>query len=212
MRRYETELAENREMVTESRELAEQVLQSSLARLSESVARAASRTIVVWGIRSPRPRTDIVKLRPGSLPLEATLTEVESGNAVPWQTLPDGSAIFVSAAVPALGYRTYAIDTKAVPATEPAAQPSANTLENNYYRITFDPTTGAITSIYDKELNKELVDSTAPYGFNEYLYERIETSNWDAPPCVASGVSSDTPGIARSSGQHHDDQGDSSRS
>ena len=180
MRRYETELAENREMVTESRGLAEQVLQSSLSRLSESVARAASRTIVVWNPLT-RQRTDIVKLRPGTLPLEATLTEVESGSPVPWQTLPDGSAIFVAAAVPALGYRTYAIDMKAVPATEPAAQPSANTLENSYYRIAFDPTTGAIKSIYDKELNKELVDSAAPYGFNEYLYERIETSNWDAP-------------------------------
>ena len=43
-------------------------------------------------------------------------------------------------------------------------------LENRFYRLEFDRTTGAIKSLYDKELKRELVDSTAPYGINQYIY------------------------------------------
>jgi chitodextrinase len=60
---------------------------------------------------------------------------------------------------------------------------SRSTLENQFYRIAFDPATGAITSIRDKQLDVELVDQGAPQKFNEYLYERYEspqarTSKW----------------------------------
>jgi hypothetical protein len=57
----------------------------------------------------------------------------------------------------------------------------APALENRYYRVTFDATTGTITGLFDKELNVELVDQAAPHRFNEYLYERFESSDWDAP-------------------------------
>jgi len=36
-----------------------------------------------------------------------------------------------------------------------------------------DSTTGGIKSIYDKELNKELIDQKSPYKFNQYIYEEI---------------------------------------
>jgi len=44
------------------------------------------------------------------------------------------------------------------------------TIESTYYRVSFDPATGAITSIFDKELKRELVDPKAPYRLNQYLY------------------------------------------
>jgi hypothetical protein len=43
-------------------------------------------------------------------------------------------------------------------------------LENGYYRIEVDPAAGAIKSLYDKQLSRELVDSSSPYRFNQYLY------------------------------------------
>jgi len=43
-------------------------------------------------------------------------------------------------------------------------------IENQYYRIEFDESSGAIKSIYDKELDRELVDQEAVYHLNEYLY------------------------------------------
>lgn len=56
--------------------------------------------------------------------------------------------------------------------TSPAAAraPRANALENAYYRVALDPASGAIKSIYDKELKQELVDAASPYRFNEYVY------------------------------------------
>jgi len=47
---------------------------------------------------------------------------------------------------------------------------AGNTFENPYYRITVDPSSGAIGKIWDKELNRELVDSASPFRFGAYLY------------------------------------------
>ena len=43
-------------------------------------------------------------------------------------------------------------------------------VENKYYRITVDPETGAVESIFDKQLDRELVDHHSPYKFGQYLY------------------------------------------
>jgi alpha-mannosidase len=47
---------------------------------------------------------------------------------------------------------------------------SANTLENQFYQVVLDTESGAVRSIFDKELNKELVNSASPYRFDQYLY------------------------------------------
>src|SRR5208337_992250 len=54
----------------------------------------------------------------------------------------------------------------------PPAPPavSGTTLENQFYRIVLDADGGAVKSIFDKELNKELVNTTSPYRFDQYLY------------------------------------------
>jgi alpha-mannosidase len=43
-------------------------------------------------------------------------------------------------------------------------------IENDYYRIEVDPAAGAVKSVYDKQLSRELVDLSSPYRFNQYLY------------------------------------------
>jgi alpha-mannosidase len=50
------------------------------------------------------------------------------------------------------------------------AEPESNIVQNRFYRVTFDPVRGAIKSIFDKELGRELVDTSSPYALNEYLY------------------------------------------
>jgi hypothetical protein len=47
---------------------------------------------------------------------------------------------------------------------------TGSTLENSYYRVVLDPDSGAVSSIFDKELNRELVNASSPYRFDEYLY------------------------------------------
>ena len=69
--------------------------------------------------------------------------------------------------VPPVGYKTYT-----APSTSKGEGRGGGSsfLENAFYKITFDPTTGAVKSIFDKELNRELVDQAAPYGLNQYIY------------------------------------------
>ena len=70
--------------------------------------------------------------------------------------------------VPACGYRVLKLGpARQRPEPEPA---EGNMIESRFYRVTFDPATGGITSILDKESGRELVDPKAPYRLNQYLY------------------------------------------
>ena len=76
---------------------------------------------------------------------------------------------FIAEDVPAVGYKVYHLrDSKET--LEPAATTQSTTLESPYYRVTLDPATGAVRSIYDKQLQRELVDEKSPYRFGQYLY------------------------------------------
>lgn len=80
---------------------------------------------------------------------------------------PGGSEMILYAdGVPGLGYKIIPIKNAQVEISKPA---SDDTLENLYYIIKFDKSTGAVSSIYDKDLKRELIDSSA-YGANGYLY------------------------------------------
>ena len=66
---------------------------------------------------------------------------------------------------------TRPIRLKEIPDAPPAPQAvSGETLENQFYRIVLDAESGAVKSIFDKELNKELVNASSPYRFDQYLY------------------------------------------
>ncbi|MCX7046517.1 MAG: polysaccharide lyase family protein [Candidatus Sumerlaeota bacterium] len=54
--------------------------------------------------------------------------------------------------------------------TESTQSTQGSTIESRFYRVTFDPATGAIKSLFDKEINRELADPKAPYRLNQYLY------------------------------------------
>ncbi len=71
--------------------------------------------------------------------------------------------------VPACGYRV--LKLAAAGPNRSGPQPAeGNVIESRYYRVEFDPSTGGITSIRDKELNQELVDPQAPFQLNQLLY------------------------------------------
>lgn len=71
--------------------------------------------------------------------------------------------------VPAVGYKLLSVvDAKSKLATAQAE--TGDVLENSFYRITLDAASGSIRSIWDKQLNRELVDADSPYRFGSYLY------------------------------------------
>ena len=101
------------------------------------------------------------------------LVDLATNRAVPYEVLSTGPAYrhirFHAQDVPSVGYKAYALkETKAEPETPQATAEGA--MENQYYRVVFDPASGAVKSILDKELNKELVNASSPYRFDQYLY------------------------------------------
>jgi hypothetical protein len=223
MRQYETELAENREMVIEAKEFSDRACDSALAKLAGMITTRADRSVIVVNPLA-RIRSDAVRLA-AEVGQRFQLRDALTGKEVPCQTLTDGTTIFVATNVPSLGYKTFSLITpdplpdsgEAWSLPEPLFESgvsypltptlslgerdgvrgnwahvhsrgsnllsSSSPLENRFYRIAFDPVTGAITSIRDKQLDVELVDQSAPHRFNEYLYERYEsaqarTSKW----------------------------------
>jgi hypothetical protein len=109
------------------------------------------------------------------------LVDIETQKVVPFEVLRDEPAYqrirFMARAVPAVGYRTYQVRDKAAPSPAPAPTPPADNairrvdaIENDFYRVRLDAQSGAIASIYDKQLGRELVDESSPYRFDQYVY------------------------------------------
>jgi hypothetical protein len=113
------------------------------------------------------------------------LVDIETRKVVPFEVLHDEPAYqrirFMAHGVPAVGYRTYQVRDKAASASVPMAstatpsstspsQAQPDTIENSFYRVRLDASSGAIASIYDKQLGRELVDESSPYRFGQYVY------------------------------------------
>ncbi|RDY61572.1 glycoside hydrolase family 38 C-terminal domain-containing protein [Flagellimonas nanhaiensis] len=113
------------------------------------------------------------------LPLdkEAKIVD-ENGNEVPAQLLrsrSDGSywSIWVKD-VPPLGFTTYNIEVNDNPLKKKAEEvPASNIFENDFYRITLDLSQNGIASMYDKVLQRELVDKGSTYKLGTLIYELL---------------------------------------
>jgi hypothetical protein len=76
--------------------------------------------------------------------------------------------------VPPLGYKSYRIE---VANEERSALPAADShmLENKFYRLTADPSSGGLASIVDKQTGRELVDPEADWTAGQLLLETLTT-------------------------------------
>jgi hypothetical protein len=86
--------------------------------------------------------------------------------------------VFLAQDLPSLGYRAYCIQPidgaqdrpcDGRPEFASSLRSGDDWLENRFYRIALDPTTGAIRSLFDKELGREWVDAHAPHPFNQLV-------------------------------------------
>ncbi len=76
---------------------------------------------------------------------------------------------FLAKDLPSVGYKCFSISygQNGPPAPAPT---NDSVVENSFYRVTLDPESGAVKSIFDKQLQREIVDSASPYRFGQYLY------------------------------------------
>ena len=89
---------------------------------------------------------------------------------------------FVANNVPAMGYKTYEIvpgGNSSVASTDLVL--TNTTIENRFFKITLDPETGTVSSIWDKESSTELVDNTAPHQVNQLITRWIKSGKEESP-------------------------------
>ena len=177
LRWYETELAENREMVTEAFEFQNKVRKDAQQRLSQALTRKSSKNLIVFNPLS-RKRTDIVRSSIKDIPPGKQIIDDDTDKTVEHQRLPDNTVLFIAENIPATGYKTFSL--KKVRGKKSIKEFSGSVLENDFYRMEVDRRTGAISSLFDKEINVELVDQGAPHRFNGYLYQRFEKAKRDS--------------------------------
>jgi len=129
------------------------------------------------------PRTDLLNL---SLPLNICnngnfkIIDVKTDESLPYQIidyLPEEKIyriMFIARKVPPLGYKSYKILPHVEKISFDKGEKGGNSIENSYYKISLDPESGGVVSIFDKELKQELVDKESSYKVNEYVYDRGE--------------------------------------
>jgi alpha-mannosidase len=106
------------------------------------------------------------------------IIDLSTGNEVPAQLISkraEGAYWMLEVNdIPALGAKALKIELTGMPENqENNSRTDAETLENRYYKIMVDKSTGAIRSLYDKELNQELIDAQNSYNIGQLIRETI---------------------------------------
>ncbi len=76
--------------------------------------------------------------------------------------------------IPPMGYKVYKIELKRGVSKKPnLSKLRGGIVQNKFYKIVIDETTGAISSLVDKKLHLELVDSRSPWLLGQFIHETI---------------------------------------
>jgi hypothetical protein len=157
------------------------LLKRQMKNLAASVAVDGKRVVVYNPL--PWQRSGRVEFFEGVYKKDFTiygLKDAETGIVIP--VYEDYNLLsFDAEAVPALGYKTYIPVLKPVDFnTQLVLNEKNNQLENRFFRIKINTKTGALSSVFDIQNKKELVNSESEYGFGEYFYRQAGQETIDA--------------------------------
>ncbi len=87
---------------------------------------------------------------------------------------------FRTSVIPPMGYAVFALAKgRAEPiGTRSCTEPPS--IENDFYRVDFGPD-GSIAGIFDKQLKRELVDTSSPYKCNQLIFTRDRHESFSSP-------------------------------
>ena len=107
------------------------------------------------------------------VPLIKAVKDLETGKIIP--VYQDHNLLsFDATEIPAGGYKTFVVaNDDAASASTLSANEQNNVFENKYFKLTINPFTGTLQSVFDKQNNRELVDARSKYAFGEYVYEQL---------------------------------------
>ena len=150
---------------------ADHILRSGMANLANSVASGPSNLVVFNMLNWSRSGLVEADVQNGQEIVDRTTGQVVLSDIVR-QGRNVSRMRFLAQDIPAVGYKVYQM--RAAEGTKPGEVPTVpsgtTTMENSYYRIDLDSATGSVQNIYDKKLQRSLVDNKSPYRFGQYLY------------------------------------------
>jgi alpha-mannosidase len=172
------QLAVKHSQAIDARALADLLLRNSMASIVDSIATGEGSRVVFNTLNWKRSGEVSIDLATGD-----ELVDLSTGKVVPVEVIESGNDMrrvrFVAQDVPPVGYKVFFTRHTGHPLPAPEVATST-VLESPYYRVELDPATGAINSIYDKELQRELVNRQSPYRFGQYLYVTGANSQLDS--------------------------------
>ena len=183
--------------VSDARETAHWIAQESMSRLLESIGIEPPAMVVFNSLGHERSGLVEMDLSNG-----VQLVDTETGQPAALERLRVGEGYrrvrFLASRVPAMGYRVYRMQGGQAAPAAPEPKP-ANAIENEFYRVTIDPHRGGVSSVFDKQAGRELVDSRSPYLLGQYVYvaggddsrlihisEHLPTANLTVSPAEAA--------------------------
>jgi alpha-mannosidase len=148
--------------------LANFLARNSMASLADSISVGRRNLIVFNTLNWSRSGSVSFDLNKGD-----EIVDASSGKVVPVEFARNGPNFhhvqFVAQDVPAVGYKVFQLRHADRPQA-PEAALHTTTIESPFYRIQLDAASGAVRSVYDKQLQRELVNQESPYRFGQYLY------------------------------------------
>jgi hypothetical protein len=190
--------------------LAQGVLADSLGRIADRIRLERPQRHVIVFNPLAFDRTDVVRVTrfPPEKPFD--LLDNGTGQKVPYQIVElDGplapvpyaaqrwargqfekhelfDLVFVAEQVPSMGYKTYRlVPREDKPVFETGIRMAENSIENRFFKITLDPRTGAMASVHDKDLSRELVDPQASDKLNQFVAQWVQTGKQEGPGVAA---------------------------
>ena len=186
--------------------LTQPILSGSLDRIANKIElKEQGRHIVVFNSLSFQ-RTDVVRVSRFDVKEPFELIDEDTGQKVPYQIVELDSPqapvpyaahrygrgqfenkelfelVFAAKDVPSFGYKTYRLEAKKkATGFSSSVVVGESSLENRFFKVALDSQTGAIESIYDKELSRDLVDKRAPHKLNQFVARWVQSGKKESP-------------------------------
>jgi len=107
------------------------------------------------------------------VPPITALKDIETGKIIPVHQ-DHNLLTFDATDIPAGGYKTFVVtDGNSDISSTLSADEQNKVVENKYFKLTINASTGTLQSVIDKQNNRELVDAHSKYAFGEYVYEQL---------------------------------------
>jgi hypothetical protein len=167
--RIESSWAEHTAYIERAHRLAEPLIDGPL----QSIARAARVDGPRLVVFNPLPwRRDGEVILPDDAPVSGWAEAADGSGMAPVANWAGGRRAFVARHLPPMGYRAYRL----VPFSGITNLLPALALQSAFFEATVDPARGTVRSLVDRRSGRQLIDTNAPHGFGQFLYERFSSN------------------------------------